>query len=535
MKKRYLLIILFMLMMIPVKTEAADLNLSLKKTGDYNCNMRRMILPTYNQGTKVDGYLHCSTDFDADSIICTRYDLDNTEIWEKEVNVLNNMSIEVLFSGGEKEVKGESDILVTKYSDDNPGEIAWEAQYGGNGMDLYSDLLNYYDKDGNLSGYLLIGTTWSTDIPNINAGYLMVMFDLDGNKVWEKNIVNLTNEISGENTLTFAGEYQIGKMTMDTYEEIFIEENDMYINKLIESKKANGEVDGYITVGSGNFAFYNPNDFFNVTNNELTTDIETFNVIVKYDLAGNVVWKKELSDYTSSALFDVIASKDLNGNFDGYIAVGVVENEIAVPKGNDGNQVPEVTGNDEVQTPEVKGIVIKYDLDGNVVWQKLHDENDTHLMTITENYNNNGNFNGYMIAGRVFAESVPDTCNLKEYFLKYTYSELKIKTTVSKGGSLVVDNRALPGEVVRINVTPDEGYVIEKITVLDSDGKEIEIKDNSFTMPQGEVSVKVAFARLSNPQTAAVGYTIVLIILIIGIATFTVKNQKQQEIELLED
>ena len=309
----------------------------------------------------------------------------------------------------------------------------------------------------------------------------------------------------------------------------------MYINKLIESKKANGEFDGYITVGSGNFAFYNPNDFFNVTNNELTTDIETFNVIVKYDLAGNVVWKKELSDYTSSALFDVIASKDLNGNFDGYIAVGVVENEIAVPKGNDGNQVPEVTGNDEVQTPEVKGIVIKYDLDGNVVWQKLHDENDTHLMTITENYNNNGNFNGYMIAGRVFAESVPDTCNLKEYFLKYTYSELKIKTTVSKGGSLVVDNRALPGEVVRINVTPDEGYVIEKITVLDSDGKEIEIKDNSFTMPLGEVSVNVTFARLSNPQTAAVGYTIVLIVLIIGIATFTVKNQKQQEIELLED
>ena len=54
-------------------------------------------------------------------------------------------------------------------------------------------------------------------------------------------------------------------------------------------------------------------------------------------------------------------------------------------------------------------------------------------------------------------------------------------------------------------------------------------------MPEGEVSVKVTFARLSNPQTAAIGYTIVLIILIIGIATFTVKNQKQQEIELLED
>ena len=52
--------------------------------------------------------------------------------------------------------------------------------------------------------------------------------------------------------------------------------------------------------------------------------------------------------------------------------------------------------------------------------------------------------------------------------------KIVFKTTVSKGGSLVIDNRALPGEVVKINVTPDEGYVIEKITVLDKDGKEIE-------------------------------------------------------------
>ena len=62
MKKRYLLIILFMLMIIPIKTYAADLNLSLEKTSKYNCNMRQTILPTYDKGAKVDGYLFCTAE-----------------------------------------------------------------------------------------------------------------------------------------------------------------------------------------------------------------------------------------------------------------------------------------------------------------------------------------------------------------------------------------------------------------------------------------------------------------------------------------
>ena len=40
--------------------------------------------------------------------------------------------------------------------------------------------------------------------------------------------------------------------------------------------------------------------------------LNTSNVIIKYDLDGNVVWKKALADYVSSALFDVVLSKNLN-------------------------------------------------------------------------------------------------------------------------------------------------------------------------------------------------------------------------------
>ena len=225
-----------------------------------------------------------------------------------------------------------------------------------------------------------------------------------------------------------------------------------------------------------------------------------------------------MDEFTHSALFDVIVSKDLNGNYDGYIAVGTVINEI-----------------EATSEKEVKGIVIKYDLNGNVIWKKLHEDKETYLMTIAENYNDNGIFNGYIIGGKIFEESTAeDTCDLKNYILKYTYNESKINTNVSKGGSLTIDNTALPGEVVKINVTADEGYVIEKITVLDNSGKEVEIKDNSFIMPEGEVNISVSFARLTNPQTAAIGYTIVLIILIVVIGTFTVKDKKVQEIEMLD-
>ena len=54
------------------------------------------------------------------------------------------------------------------------------------------------------------------------------------------------------------------------------------------------------------------------------------------------------------------------------------------------------------------------------------------------------------------------------------------------------------GSSVTITVTPDKGYTLETLTVLDKDGKEISVIKKSdtqytFTMPSGRVEVKASF------------------------------------------
>ena len=59
-------------------------------------------------------------------------------------------------------------------------------------------------------------------------------------------------------------------------------------------------------------------------------------------------------------------------------------------------------------------------------------------------------------------------------------------------------SRAFKGDTVTVTVKPDSGYVLETITVLDKDGKELTLTDKgngkyTFTMPRGAVTVKATF------------------------------------------
>ena len=61
--------------------------------------------------------------------------------------------------------------------------------------------------------------------------------------------------------------------------------------------------------------------------------------------------------------------------------------------------------------------------------------------------------------------------------------------------------RASKGTLVTITVTPDTGYEVASLSVVDEDGNEVEVEDKgngkyTFTMPASEVSVKVTFAEI---------------------------------------
>lgn len=52
---------------------------------------------------------------------------------------------------------------------------------------------------------------------------------------------------------------------------------------------------------------------------------------------------------------------------------------------------------------------------------------------------------------------------------------------------------AKKGTEITLTITPDEGYLFDAVTVKDADGKDIEVKDNKFTMPASNVIVSATF------------------------------------------
>ena len=76
-----------------------------------------------------------------------------------------------------------------------------------------------------------------------------------------------------------------------------------------------------------------------------------------------------------------------------------------------------------------------------------------------------------------------------------TYSVTVGKT--ENGSVSVSPKSASKGDTVTITVTPDKGYVLETLTVLDKNDKEIKITEKNgkytFTMPASKVTVKATF------------------------------------------
>ena len=100
-------------------------------------------------------------------------------------------------------------------------------------------------------------------------------------------------------------------------------------------------------------------------------------------------------------------------------------------------------------------------------------------------------------------------------------------TTPTNGALSVNPDTYAKGETVTLVVTPNAGYELDKITVKDSDDKDVTVKDNKFTMPASAVKVTATF-KLSTlkltvgettkgkvtgaPTTAKMGDTITLTI-----------------------
>lgn len=89
---------------------------------------------------------------------------------------------------------------------------------------------------------------------------------------------------------------------------------------------------------------------------------------------------------------------------------------------------------------------------------------------------------------------------------KYTIAEIfEVLNHAGENGVLTFDKEeAVKGEVVTMTITPNEGYEIESLRIIDKDNNVIEAKDNKFTMPASDVWVSVKFSPIQTTEAPVV-------------------------------
>ena len=101
-----------------------------------------------------------------------------------------------------------------------------------------------------------------------------------------------------------------------------------------------------------------------------------------------------------------------------------------------------------------------------------------------------------------------------EYNEIYVFNN-PIETATSGKGSINTPTRAFPGETVTIEVTPEKGYTLSELIVIDEAGNQLKVTNNTFVMGASKVTVRAVFVP-ENPNTGNV-----YIILICLVATLT--------------
>ena len=72
-----------------------------------------------------------------------------------------------------------------------------------------------------------------------------------------------------------------------------------------------------------------------------------------------------------------------------------------------------------------------------------------------------------------------------------------VEMTFTTGGKEIESVKA--GAEVKFNYTPKAGYIVKNISLVNLDtNKEIEVKDNTFTMPEASVQMKVTLEKVAN-------------------------------------
>lgn len=252
------------------------------------------------------------------------------------------------------------DTFIAKF--DSEGNIIWRNDFFGSSGDSLNDIIKLNDNN-----YIVVGSTYSNDIEGIvnngESDAILLKYDNSGNLLWKKNFGGAKRDFFSKLYSLNDGFIVCGSFNSDSFlginkigsdDKVFIkfdfDGNIIWQNSwgkpvleagnhsyLIED---NIDVDGnLIAVGS------------NVKNIDDENNIYDYDgVVVKYDKNGQLLWEKDYH-LDGSELFNSFVLED-----DGSI---ICFGEIEYFDYNNGKD------------PDgYHGIIVKYDKDGNLIWEK---------------------------------------------------------------------------------------------------------------------------------------------------------------------
>ena len=447
-------------------------------------------------------------------------------------------------------------------------------------------MLPSYDNTGEIDGFLFL------------AGGTNIKYGLDNKLIYKKYYDSNLGEIVVENIYSNVdSEYNIAGSS-----DLLITGYDKDGNQLFIKQYGGNGSDEYISY----FKSYNDSGINDGNIVVFRTDSSDFDVIpgyvmVKFDLNGGVVWKKNINDYYNKNLYYVVDNKvdsifyiknsslgkkgiisqswekntnidlysfnysyDKNGNFDGVILVGANNDTgIIIKYDLDGNIIfstiydksdvysyftgvkasylPDGTYDGYIvvaATSDNKNLLLKYNYEGIKVYEKTISDSSNINFAIFNNYDSSGRKNGYLLYERGIP-SRKDDSNTEIYsrkdncyyrVLKYTYDMFSVAKEETSGGTITVKSDAYPGELVKVKVLVKEGYSLARIIVKDESGKEIEVNsDGTFVMPEGKVTVSAIYKRITNPETVSAAYMVLGVVLLIAVGSLIVIKNKNRD------
>ena len=455
----------------------------------------------------------------------------------------------------------------------------------------YEGLVLKYDKDGNLlwqdypdgvstiykikstsdGGFVTLGKNDTQPSGTELANSTMFKYDKNGKIEWKVEIQTLDNYIELADNGTYYGNVEIYNDENGNYiivigtgsVNIVVVSKDGKVNRIFNTDSLNDDDNIDLVLSSYTMDDDNHIVLFGIKYNETTKEQKL--VMYKFDTNGYLVSDKEIGTLNDE-FCNLAMATDINNN---YVAL------ILTHKENNYNydfNIYDKSGKmisskklDMTKRVEQYYVnkIFKLDIDlENNYLVSYYENGFFNQERYDENLNQNWNYdrgelypygfvidkyNNYIYVGgktgfvanslnsskeittydyQIFASIMVDIGYIDKFTTSYNIS-------VTKEGVGEVESSvstATAGDTVTIKATPGDGYRIDKITVTDKFGNNIEVVDNKFVMPASDVTIKVVFtnAPIENPKTGTmdiVGASVIFILL--GIAGYQYIKSKQ--------